>query len=262
MHAHKSIVPFVNDSLLIIKRGLAGATGNYYCGLHEFEDMSFLLHFLRSEDIFFDIGANIGSYTILASAVNKANVISIEPSSQTFSLLQDNIFINRSNLLVTCLNIGVGSEKGIANLTNDYDAINHILTNEELQNNISYTTIQIDTIDNLVALYGCPQLIKIDVEGFETEVIKGASACLNNPSLKAIIIELNGSSNRYEKDENSIHQHLIDIGFVAFEYLPFERKLIQKASFGLHNTLYIKDLDFVVNMISTANKFSVINELI
>jgi len=262
LHPHKSIVPFVNDSLLIINKGLAGATGNYYCGLHEFEDMSFLLHFLRINDLFFDIGANIGSYTILASAVSKANVVSVEPSNLTFRLLENNISINRSNSFVNCLNIGVGSEKGTARLTADFDAINHILTNAELENKVSYNEVEIETIDNLVSKYGCPILIKIDVEGFESEVIKGAHSCLSSPDLKAIIIELNGSSNRYNQNENLIHKYLIDIGFKPFDYFPFERKLILKDGKGSHNTIYIKDYYFALNRVSTADKFSVVNESI
>lgn len=61
LNPYPVIYPFVNESKLIISKGLTGATGNLYTGLHEFTDMSFLLHFLRSEDLFIDIGANIGS---------------------------------------------------------------------------------------------------------------------------------------------------------------------------------------------------------
>jgi hypothetical protein len=47
--------------------GMTGATGNLYVGLHEFEEMAFLLPFLRRGDLFADVGANVGSYTILAA---------------------------------------------------------------------------------------------------------------------------------------------------------------------------------------------------
>ena len=48
---------------------MTGATGNIYCGLYEFLDMAFLLHFLRNGDLFGDIGSNIGSYTVLATGL-------------------------------------------------------------------------------------------------------------------------------------------------------------------------------------------------
>jgi hypothetical protein len=60
-------------------KGLTGATGNWYCGLDAFEDMAFLLHFMREEDLFVDVGANIGSYTILAGNEVGAETIEIEP---------------------------------------------------------------------------------------------------------------------------------------------------------------------------------------
>src|SRR5947207_3361417 len=62
----KAAVPFVGPTRLLISRGMHGATGNYYCGLHEFEDMALVLHALRPGDLFFDVGANVGSYTVLA----------------------------------------------------------------------------------------------------------------------------------------------------------------------------------------------------
>ena len=74
------IVPWIAGTNLAVRRGMAGATGNIYCGLHEFEDMAFLLHLLRPEDTFVDVGANIGSYTILAAGVCRARSIAFEPT--------------------------------------------------------------------------------------------------------------------------------------------------------------------------------------
>jgi|SRR3984893_1222425 hypothetical protein len=66
------IVPWIGGQLLAVRRGMTGATGNVYAGLHEFADMMFLLHFLRERDLFLDIGANVGTYTVLASGVCRA----------------------------------------------------------------------------------------------------------------------------------------------------------------------------------------------
>ena len=48
---------------------MTGATGNIYCGLHEFIELTFLLHLLRPNDLSLNIGANVGSYIILAARV-------------------------------------------------------------------------------------------------------------------------------------------------------------------------------------------------
>jgi predicted RNA methylase len=72
---------------------MTGATQKIYCSLQEFEDMALLLHVLRPGDLFVDVGANVGSYTILAAGVCGANVISIEPVPSTFTHLADNIHL-------------------------------------------------------------------------------------------------------------------------------------------------------------------------
>ena len=59
-------IPFTDRARLLVSRGMYGATQNVYCGLNDFEDMSFVLHYLRQDDIFLDVGANIGAYTVLA----------------------------------------------------------------------------------------------------------------------------------------------------------------------------------------------------
>lgn len=109
----------------------------------------------------------------------------------------------------------------------------------------------INTIDEV--LNGkIPSLIKIDVEGYETLVLKGADKTLLNPTLKAIIIELNGSGGRYGFDEKIIHQNFINLGFKPYSYIPFDRKLVEKSTFGDYNTIYIRDLDFVNQRIFSA----------
>lgn len=50
-----------NGTCFLLEPGVKGATGNFYCGLHEWPDMAFVLHLLRPEDTFADIGANVGS---------------------------------------------------------------------------------------------------------------------------------------------------------------------------------------------------------
>jgi len=82
------IFPWIGQSKLVAERGMTGATGNIYAGLHEFTDMAFCLHLLRSGDLFVDVGANIGSYTVLASKAIGTNSVTLEPVPQTFERLQ------------------------------------------------------------------------------------------------------------------------------------------------------------------------------
>ena len=70
-----------------MRHGETGLTGNLYAGLHEFADMAFVMHALRPTDLFVDIGANAGSYTILACAVAKARGCAFEPLPSTYRRL-------------------------------------------------------------------------------------------------------------------------------------------------------------------------------
>lgn len=248
------VYPFTENSKLLIKRGMTGATGNLYCGLHEFYDMGFLLHLLREKDVFVDVGANIGSYSILASAEIGARTISIEPVPSTFGFLKENILLNDVDSLVEALNIGLAAKKGVIEFTKSLDTVNHVATGDETDT----IEVHIDTLDDVVK-ETTPCLIKIDVEGYESEVFKGGHRTLAKSSLKAIIIELNGSGKRYGFDDNNVHQELLSMKFSPFEYDPFTRKLSPIKTFGSHNTIYIRDIDFASQRVRTARKIKVSN---
>jgi hypothetical protein len=119
------IVPWIGGIKLAARHGMTGATGNVYAGLHEFADMAFTLHFLRPGDLFLDVGANIGSYTLLASGVCKAKAISFEPDSQTMALLRRNIDLNRLHECVELKEAAVGAEEGEVEFTTGRDTGNH-----------------------------------------------------------------------------------------------------------------------------------------
>jgi FkbM family methyltransferase len=242
------------NSKLIVQKGMKGATGNLYNGLLEFSDMLFVLHCLRPEDHFVDIGANIGVYTVLASAEIGAATLSIEPVPEVFATLELNIAINKIGSKVRSLNMAIGAEEGKLTFTSSLDTVNHVATEEEIAagNVIEVKVVQLDSI-----IENIPTIIKIDVEGYETNVIKGAEKTLENPLLKAIIIELNGSGLRYGFDETAIHHQFLQKGFQPYQYDPFERNLILLNAPHEHNTIYIRDVDFVKNRLQGAKKIKV-----
>ena len=249
------IYSFTDRSKLIIKKGMTGATGNFYCGLHEFNDMGFLIHLLRKEDFFVDIGANVGSYTVLAGGHIGAKTFSIEPVPATYSHLVNNILLNQMEDRVTAFNIALGSQAGSINFTHSFDTMNHAAAEGETD----IIKVPVDTLDNILVGQKTPVLLKIDVEGFETEVNNGATQTLQRNELKAIIIELNGSGSRYGYDESIIHDGLIKMGFSAFLYDPLSRTLTKVNEFGTHNTIYIRDLEFVQQRLKTAPKLKIFN---
>lgn len=245
---------FGEKSKLLIKKGQTGATGNIYCGLHEFEDMSFVLHFLRDGDLFVDVGANIGSYTILASSEKGVKTIAIEPIPLTFKYLLKNIQTNNIENKVNALNIGIGSKNSQIKFTQSYDTKNRIAFDGEA-NTCSVTVKRLDDILNLKS----PTLLKIDVEGAEPDVVMGMTTVLANEYLKGIIIELGGFDGRYGLSNEDAHKTLIDYGFLPFSYSPFSRKLALLESFKDCNTIYLRDLLLVENRIKHADKIKINN---
>lgn len=120
--------------------------------------------------------------------------------------------------------------------------------------------MHVETLDNILKNHSSPILLKIDVEGFETEVLKGATNTISNENLKAIIIELNGSGLRYGCDEKLVHEKLMALDFYPYSYNPETKALDLLDGFGSLNTIYIRDIDFVKERVQTASKFKVLNQ--
>ncbi|MCG6885826.1 MAG: FkbM family methyltransferase [Proteobacteria bacterium] len=246
------IVDFVGDSRLRVKSGMTGATGNIYCGLHEFEDMSFLLHFLRPGDLFVDIGANIGSYTVLASKVAGAHTITIEPVPSAFAALTDNILLNDIQGRVRTENFAVGSENRMLTFSLDRDTGNHAIP-EKVGYKGSTTTVACRRLDDLLD-DEVPKLIKIDVEGFETEVINGAEKIISNPECVAVIMELIGEGEGYGYSEKKLHEKMLSYGFEAYKYLPFTREIraLEISNREKGNVLYLKSVSDISERLVSA----------
>ncbi len=175
---------WVDGSKLIARNGMTGATGNIYCGLHEFTEMAFLLHFLHPNELFVDAGANIGSYTILSSAVCRAHTLAIEPDPASIQALSRNIEANNLQERVDVRQVALGAREGRILFTVDKDTMNRAATSSD-----SCTQeVALQSLDSMLKNLA-PVLIKMDVEGYEAEVIQGAQETLRRPSLLALQLE-------------------------------------------------------------------------
>jgi len=240
LRSDTAVVPFVGGTRLLVRRGMTGATGNVYCGLHEFEDMGFVLHALRPDDLFVDIGANVGSYTVLAAGAVGARCIAFEPASPAHRALLDNLRLNDLTERVEVRKQALAAVAGEAEFTAGLDTVNHVVASDERPAGIE--RVPITTLDAALA-ERTAALIKMDVEGYETSVVLGADRTLRSPSLRAVLMELNGSGARYGFDERSLHQRMLAYHFTPAEYDPLRRSLRarewREGSAG--NVLYVRD---------------------
>lgn len=254
LSSEKRVFDWVDDSRLIVRRSEAGVTGNYYVGLMEYEDMGFLLHFIGSGDTFVDVGANAGIFTILASKVVGAQSYAFEPILDTFERLKDQVYLNRINDNVITLNKGVGSESGQLNFTNDSDATNKVCSKAGA--NTSY--VEVTTLDKELDL-DRHYVIKIDVEGFELEVLKGAKNLLDSGVVKAIIIELNGNGRTFGHTDEEIDEYIRSFGLVGIGYDPKTRKVTEISGYNTNrnNTIYVRNVEATIEKCSAAPKHTI-----
>ena len=139
------LLPFTEKTQYLCWNGLTGLTGNYYYGLMEMEEMAFVLHYLDKDDTFYDIGANVGAYTILTGLHIGCQTFSFEPHPKTFSYLERNISLGVRTENITLLNIGLSSKEGKIKFTSDQDTVNHVALNGA----VNVIDVQMSVLDEL-----------------------------------------------------------------------------------------------------------------
>lgn len=242
------IFNWIDDAMLVVKKGMQGATGNIYCGLHEFTDMAFVIHLLRPEDLFIDVGANIGSYTILASKVCGARSISVEPDPGTMLSLQRNILANSIQERVTVVEAALGENRGLARFTVGRGTTNKMALDDDPLSR----EVRVKCLDDI--LYNLdPTFIKLDVEGFETQVLKGGRVTLGKESLLGIQTECQTSKTV---------DMIVSAGFERFFYDPLQRRLGKIPIFKSANALFIRDSQAVQDRLRLAPRRKVLNQTI
>lgn len=247
-------LPFVNGTRLLTSNGMTGATANFYCGLHEVSEMAFVLHALRPEDLFADIGANVGSYTVLAAGAVGAQVVSVEPLPATFAKLADNIRLNDLSGRVSAHCCGVSSEPGELRFVSSLDTMNRVaLPGEDLPT----LAVPVVTLDELCAAR-CPTIIKMDVEGHELPALRGAGSLLANPALQAVLMETNQSGMKFGVSDEQLFEVMEKAGFQPCDYDPFGRQLNKQRSPQM-NTIFVRDPDMLSAHCRAAPRFALVN---
>jgi FkbM family methyltransferase len=248
---------WVNGAKFLVRAGETGLTGNVYSGLQDFAEMGYLLHVLRAGDLFIDVGANSGSYTVLACAAAGARGLAIEPVPRAYSKLIENVRINHLESRVTCLNVGVGSEAGRVSFTGDLDTANHVVASSE--SGQSSIQVEVRPLDDLLRAES-PSAMKLDVEGYETPALEGAQETLRNLSLHSVVIELNGAGDRYGYDDSRIVAMMFDHGFRSYVYDPIGRRLseISGKNPASDNTLFVRDSSLVRERLASAGRIKVL----
>jgi FkbM family methyltransferase len=154
-------------------------------------------------DVLFDIGANIGLYTVYAAS-RSVRVVAFEPESQNYALINQNVFLNGLGDRVKCLAIALSDRSGV-----DYIYLSRFRAGESLhafgdpldwqqrpfnpsfqQGSVSFS------LDRFLEFQPdpFPTHIKIDVDGIEAKIIRGAAHTLRDRRLRSLLVEFDGAS--------------------------------------------------------------------
>ncbi len=173
----------------------------------EQHERDFVRRYLRPGDLFVDVGANIGLFTVLAADTvgPTGQVYAFEPSPETFVKLQKNIQLNAFTNVIP-IEAGLSHSDGTAELNvssegwDGYDTFGvPMLTgsaNFSLKGKVAVPTMQWDKFATSRNLVGKVRMIKIDVEGWESHVLNGGTKTLSRSDAPTLQVEFTDDAAR------------------------------------------------------------------
>ena len=157
--------------------------------------------------VFWDVGANVGLYSIYAAKIKNCNVTAIEPSVFNLELLAKNIYLNSLNNKINILPLGLSEKTSVTNFHNTSILNGAALSSLEISNirpinqppNQCDYKIPVITLNSINSIFKIPnpEHLKIDVDGLEYEILLGAKSVLKN--LKSILIEIDECDKKKSK---------------------------------------------------------------
>lgn len=201
----------------------------------------------KNNGVFFDIGANVGLYSLYYAATKKGNVYAFEPSVFNLRLLAKNIYINNLHKKIHIISNPLTEKNQFSNfnLTTIEEGgalssfgVNYGYSGKKMDKALSYKTLgfSLDYLIEQKIIHEIPTMIKIDVDGIEHLILEGAKKILNNPICKTILIEVNDN---FKKQYIAIYKILSDAGFT--NQSKRQSIIIKNSEFdSIYNQIWIK----------------------
>lgn len=191
---------------------------------------------ITSASVFYDIGANVGAYSLIAASLGgkDSKVFAFEPSYSTFMTLNENIFLNTFERVITPIHIALSSASGFLHMefsSRESGAAKHNVS-EISGGSLSVPAMSLDLMRKELTMPE-PTLIKIDVDGGEWDVLKGAVKTLHSTHLRSVLIEVDLTAPHGIDIEPFFHS----LGFVTEATHPRGKG----KSTTLFNYIFVKD---------------------
>jgi FkbM family methyltransferase len=166
------------------------------------ETLAWIEEFGCNNATLFDIGANIGLYSIYHNKINNGKCIAFEPSFFNLKLLAKNINVNNCQHLTTVITNPLSSETRLSNFKYGSTVEGGALSafgvdfgydGEKIQNNMQLNVlgVSLDWMFESQIIDVVPNLVKIDVDGIEHIVLQGAKKILEHVNCKSVLVEVN-----------------------------------------------------------------------
>lgn len=175
------------------------------------ETVSWIEEYIKPGEVFYDVGANVGAYSLVASKFlgGQVKVYAFEPSFSTYYELCKNIFLNNCSQSIFPHLIGLSRFSGSTALNYhslEIGASRHILGDdlgvaERPLRPVFRQSVLAFNVDDLISQFDfpVPNHIKLDVDGTELEILIGAERTLQNPAVKSLLVEVNLNNGQAER---------------------------------------------------------------
>jgi len=183
---------FDNDIKVIASCNDGAGRLLYYFDEYDKIILKLLDNYIKDDMVIVDIGSNIGFYTLFAAKrINTGKVIAFEPSPDTFKRLQNNILINNFKNIVAN-DYAVGKHEGIAELTMCEDSAKCYIEKLNTTSKNHMEKVKVISLDKYISIHSIPKInyLKVDVEGYELDVLMGGIKLLRHNPPELIQLEL------------------------------------------------------------------------
>ncbi len=178
---------------------------------------------IRVGDVIVDIGANIGYYALQEAMIvgDSGKVYAIEPVPENVDLLKKNIELNNySNIEVFQLAVGGVNQTNYVYITDCRNTASMIKT----QASIDKVTVEVTTLDEFLKNKPRPNLIRMDVEGYEVEIVKGMRGLLKSNMPLKLIVELHPTYYVTKEERkyflNTLKESRFQVEWAIYELYP------------------------------------------
>ena len=234
---------------LVVKEEFPASIRDYVFGLHAESEMGFMMHFLRKDDFFVDIGANIGTYSLLAAAVSEAFVLSFEPDDARREFFKDQVTVNALAPLIF-IDGRVVSTKEETLIFSEQSVSKNIY----VEAGVPRIAVSMDSLE----LDKTPIMVKIDAKGYDLEVIQGMRELLEHDELKVVLCDF--SEDIEEEVKNLVREIIRSKGFKVCAYDPKQRSLEEVPVQDKQLMLFVRDQEFVEQRLLLAKTFKWYNK--